>query len=288
VLETAKQYDYGLIKVNKYGLIDLSDLRVKLTPDIQLISVALANHELGTIQPISDIAHIIKAERLARQQAGDNTPIYLHCDASQGFGLMDVNVARLGVDMLTLNAGKIYGPKQVGLLYVAKHVKLKPLIVGGGQELGLRAGTENVAGVVGFAQAIKDAKKHISTEKKRLEGLKMALKRKLQADISFVKFLGNDKKQLASFVPILLPGLDAERLVFMLEDQGVLVATGSACAASKGTKSHVLDAIGVSDEDARGSLRLTLGKLNTTENVETAARIIVNTVKAEQKRLGQL
>jgi cysteine desulfurase len=288
VLEAAKRHEPDFIKVNQHGLIDLNDLAAKLTPDTALISVALANHELGTIQPISDIAQIVKTERLNRLQQGNNTPLYLHCDASQGFGLIDVNVARLGVDMLTLNSAKIYGPKQVGALYASRQVKLSPLIVGGGQQQGLRSGTENVAGVIGFAQAVKDTKKHVSSEKKRLQALKTALKRKLQADITPIEFLGNDKKQLASFVPILLPGIDAERLIFMLEAQGVLVATGSACAASKGTKSPVLDVIGVSDDDARGSLRLTLGKLNTPANIDKAAGIIAAAVKSERERVGKL
>jgi len=287
VLEAAKRCgNYDTVAVNGRGLVDLDDLKAKLTDSIVLISVQLVNNELGTIQPISDIAHLVKNERANRLKAGNTTPLYLHCDASQGFGLLDVNVARLGVDMLTLNSGKVYGPKQVGALYVGRQVKLDPLIVGGGQEQGMRAGTQNVAGVVGFAKAVKDAKKHVLGEQKRLGELKTALKHDLAANISFVEFLGDPKKQLNSFVPITLPGLDAERLIFILEESGVLVATGSACAASKGTKSHVLKAIGLTDKQIDGSLRLTMGKLNTPANTKKAAELIIQAVNTECERLG--
>ena len=275
------------INVNQHGVIDLSDLQTKLTPQTGLVSVALVNNELGSIQPISDAAAIIKAERLRRLGAGEKTPIYLHCDASQGFGLLDINVARLGVDMLTLNAAKIYGPKQVGLLWIRPGVKLNPVVAGGGQEMGLRSGTENVAGAVGFAAAVRDAKKHMKSEVKRLAELKSLLKDRL-GQIEGIEFLGSDKKQLVSFLPVTVPGIDAERLIFALESDGVLIATGAACAANKGTKSHVLDAIGLSDEQAMGSLRITLGRLNDEAGVKRAADLIKAAINKERQRLSGL
>jgi cysteine desulfurase len=277
-----------LTKVDKYGIVDLNDLHSKIDGATRMVSVALVNNELGTIQPISDVAALVKTERLQRLQAGNSTPIYLHCDASQGFGLIDVNVARLGVDLLTLNAGKIYGPKQVGLLWVKPGVKLQPVVVGGGQELGLRSGTENVAGVVGFAAAAIDAKKHLKSEFKRLAALKETMKTKLMAEVDGLKVLGNSKKQLVSFLPITVPVVDAERLIFMLEQSGVLLSTGAACAANKGAKSHVLSAIGLTDEEASGSLRISLGRLNSEADVARAAKLITAAVATERKRLKVL
>jgi cysteine desulfurase len=272
------------IKVNKYGLLDLEDLKKKITPKTNFVSIALVNGELGTIQPMSEIAMIIKQERRRRFEAGDKTPIYLHSDASQGLGLLDVNIARLGIDLLTLNSAKIYGPKGVGALWFSHAVKLQPVVVGGGQELGLRSGTENVPGVIGFAAAITEAKKHIAPERKRLEALKDMLAKELNK-IPDIIFLGNKKYQLASFLPISLPGFDAERLIFKLEQKGVLASTGAACAASKGEKSHVLKAIGLSDAEIAGSLRLTFGKLNDKQNIQKAAKIIIEAVREEGERL---
>ncbi|MDR0591177.1 MAG: cysteine desulfurase [Candidatus Nomurabacteria bacterium] len=287
VLAAARAYaNCETFAVSKYGLVDLGDLESKIAPDVMLVSVALVSGELGTIQPISDIARLVEAERLRRLQGGEKLPIYLHCDASQGFGLLDVNVARLGVDMLTLNAAKIYGPKQVGLLWVKPGVRLRPVVTGGGQEMGLRSGTENVAGAVGFTAAVSEAKRSMKSEVKRLGKLKKTLKDKLSA-IDDIEFLGSDRKQLVSFLPVVIPGIDAERLIFMLEQDGVLLSTGAACAANKGEKSHVLAAIGLDDTEAQGSLRISLGKLNDTENVAQAAELIVAAVQKERARLNE-
>ena len=254
VVENAKRVgNYKEIAVDKNGRILLDDLRGKLTPATRFISVCLASGELGTIQPISDISRIVAEERARRALAGEKTPLYFHCDASQGLGLLEVKVNRLGVDLLTLNAAKVYGPKGIGALYVARNVKLNPLTVGGGQEMGLRSGTENVPATAGFARAITDAEKHINSERKRLIALKDLL-RKLLADLPEIKFLGLSKAQLPNFLPISLPGLDAERLIFALEDRGVYLSTGAACAASKGVKSPTLRAIGLTDEEMQAIL----------------------------------
>lgn len=286
VMEAARRAGrFQTIRVDKHGLIDLDDLKQKIADDTRIVSVALVNGELGTIQPMAEIAQIVKTERMRRLKEGNKMPIWLHSDASQGLGLMDVNVARLGVDMLTLNAGKVYGPKQVGLLWVGSEVRLEPVTVGGGQEMGLRSGTENVAGTIGFAEAVKEAKMHTLGERKRLEGVRRALRAKLEAGIEDVKFLGSEKKQLVGYLPVTIAGVDAERLVYKLEGKGVLVATGAACAASKGKKSHVLEAIELSDEEIAGSLRITLGKLNNEENVERAGDLIVEAVREERERV---
>ena len=183
-----------------------------------------------------------------------------------------------------LSAAKVYGPKQVGLLWIRPGVKLQPNIVGGGQEAGLRSGTENVAGVVGFAMALELAAKRRSGEVKRLRGLRDVLAKKLLAAFPGMIISSDQKKSLVNFLNISFPGVDAERLVFLLEARGVLVATGSACAANSGTRSHVLAAIGLSDAAIDGSLRLTLGRLNDEAQGMRTVDEIITAVRTEQER----
>lgn len=281
VRKVAERYGGEPIKVDKNGLIDLKDLKNKITDETMLISVALANNELGTIQPLSEIAAIIRGVRFDRLSRGVKTPIYLHSDASQALNLLNVNVARLGVDLLTLNAAKVYGPKGVGALYLSHEVKLKPLNFGGGQEQGLRSGTENVPGVIGFAKAVEEASKHLNGNRKKYADFKKILLDELQG-----YELVNKKHSLDSFLVLCYNGIDAERLVFLLEAKEVYVSTGAACAASKGQKSHVLTAIGLSDSEINGSLRLTLGETNTEEQIHEAAKLINEAVETERGRRG--
>lgn len=285
VLAAAKRYEYTIVTSDEKGVVSPDSIRLAIRPDTRLVSIALANNELGTVQPLRDIATVIHAERERRRQVGDTTPIYLHTDASQGAGQIDIHVSRLGVDLLTLNAGKVYGPKQVGLLWASSHVALNAQIVGGGQERGLRSGTENVAGVVGFAKAMELADAHRKYESERLRALRDSLQQKLLAAFSAAVVSGSQKRRLPGHLHISFPGLDAERLVFALEMRGVMVATGSACAANKGTRSHVLTAINLSPEVADGSLRLTLGHLSTDENIAKAAAIIIEEITREQQRM---
>lgn len=287
VLAAAKLFDHTIVAADSRGLVTADAVKAAIRPDTRLVSIALANNEVGTIQPLRDIAEVVKKERDSRLVNGDHTPIYLHSDASQGVGQLDVNVARLGVDMLTLNAAKVYGPKQVGLLWTAPSVVLKPYIVGGGQERGIRSGTENVAGAIGFAKAMELANEHRGFESKRLMKLRDSMQTKLVEAFPKAELSGHQKHRLAGHLHISFPGLDAERVLFALENRGVLVATGSACAANKGTRSHVLTAIGLAPEVADGSLRLTLGHLSTEENCQQAAEIIIEEVSKEYARVGR-
>lgn len=287
VRENAKIFQNMEIAVDKSGLINLQDLKQKLSSDVELVSVSLANNELGTIQPLAEIAELIRKERETRLLAGNTTPLYLHSDASQAMSLIDINVARLGVDMLTINSAKVYGPKGVGALYLAHGVKLQPVARGGGQERGLRSGTENVPGLVGFAIAAQVAKEHINGNRKKYTEFVNILKKELETAKVAPIFLGNKKHQLANFLSVSFPGVDAERLIYKLEEKEVYVSTGAACAASKGEKSHVLSAIGLSDAEIAGSLRLSLGALNTADNVKLAGRLIAQAVNEEYERLSQ-
>ncbi len=281
VRQVAQSLGGEAIKVLPSGLIDLKDLKAKLTDEVQMVSVSLVNNELGTIQPMAEIAEIIRAVKLDRMKRGVKTQLLLHSDASQALNLLDISVARLGVDLLTLNSAKIYGPKGVGALYVSHDAKLSPLVVGGGQENGLRSGTENVPGVIGFAVAITEAKKHIKSNRKKYRELKQILLTELKG-----YELINKKHAVDNFIVLCYDGLDAERLVFLLEEKGVYVATGAACAASKGVRSHVLASIGLSNSKIAGSLRLSLGELNDAKQMHEAAKAINEVVGLEYKRIG--
>ena len=280
VRRVAEQYGGQPIKVLPNGLIDLNDLRAKITDETELISVALVNNELGTIQPLAEIAGIIRDVKLDRLKRGIKTQLLLHSDASQALNLIDFNVARLGVDLLTLNAAKIYGPKGVGALYVSHNAKLHPLTLGGGQENGLRSGTENVPAVIGFAKAVELAKEHLNGNRKKYASWRKELLTELQGYV-----LINKKHALDNFVVICYNGIDAERLVFLLEEKEIYVATGAACAASKGVRSHVLKAIGLTDEQIAGSLRITLGETNDESQIHEAAKIINEVIKNEYQRI---
>lgn len=281
VLACAGMREHTEVAVDASGIVKASDIVAAIREDTQLISVARANNELGTLQPIREITSAVKNLRKERLISGNTTPLYVHCDASQGVGLIDVNVSSLGVDMLTLNAAKMYGPKQVGLLWTAKEVALHPFIVGGGQERSIRCGTENVAGTIGFAKAFELAASQRADEVQRLKKLRDKMQSELRHLFPEAVFLGSQKKRLPNYLHVSFPGIDAERLIFQLEAEGVLVASGSACAANKETRSHVLEAIGVSEEIADGSLRITLGHLSTEENIEQAIGILKQTVKED-------
>lgn len=286
VLAAAKRHDHTLVAPTEKGIVTPEAVNQAITDKTSIVSIQLANNEIGTIQPIRDIATVVEAERTRRLNAGNHDPIAFHCDASQGFGQIDVNVARLGVDMLTLNSGKMYGPKQVGLLWVRPGVTLQPLIVGGGQERGLRSGTENVAGVIGFAAAAELAHAHHKSESGRLGELRDAMQTALTSAFPELVVSGHSKKRLPGSLHISFPGLDAERLVFALEARGVLLATGSACAANKGTRSHVLVAIGLSEDVADGSLRITLGRLSNAESTKRATEILIEEIRRERDRIA--
>jgi cysteine desulfurase len=284
VLAAAALHEYTLVPVSSKGMVDPAVVANAIRPDTQLVSIALANNEIGTIQPLREIAEVVHKERQRRFEAGDETPLYFHTDASQGVGQIDVNVARLGVDAMTINAGKIYGPKQVAFLWAQHTVRLQPLVVGGGQERGLRSGTENVAGVVGFATALQLGVDHKNSEAKRLARLRDTLQSELLKAFPDAVVSGHPKKRLPGHLHVSFAGIDAERLVFALETRGVMVATGSACAANKGTRSHVLTAIGLEPLVADGSLRLTLGRLTNEQTISRAVAILIEVITNEMNR----
>ena len=288
VLAAAEAKDHALIPVHRDGRVDMETLEKLLTPEVGLISISLANGEIGTIQPIRDIAKLVAERRQSRLAAGGKMPLWLHTDASQAVNALAINVASLHVDMLTLSAAKIYGPKQVGLLWAEDGIAIKPLLQGGGQEGGVRSGTENVAGAVGFACALEEATAHRAQEAKREQKLRDRLQKELLERFPWAEVEGPKKAKLRlpGLLHISFPGLEARRLVILLEDRGVSVGTGSACAASRMRESHVLEAIGAAPAVADGSLRITLGAPVTEEDIEEAAARIGNAVEEEARRRG--
>lgn len=287
VLETARARGGHILPVDVGGRINLDELRRVLTDDVVIVSVGYANSETGMVQNIRQIAEVVRAVRAEREQRGVGTPLYLHTDASQAAGLFDLNVSRLGVDLMTLNAGKCYGPKQVGLLYIRAGVQLKPLIRGGGQEMGLRSGTENVTGIIGFAKALELAEKLRGSEVKRLSGLRNMLKQYLVEHLPDVKINESSKANSPAILNMSVAGVDGERVVFALDERGVQAATGSACAANKGLRSHVLTALGLDDASVDGSLRISMGRFTTADDIEAAGKVIVDVIN-EQRRFGGL
>ena len=283
VLNAAKAVNGKILPVDKFGRIDIKMLEKGITDDTVFVSIGYANNEIGTVQPIKEIAEIIAKVRENRAERNIKTPIYFHTDASQAPGMLDINVARLGVDMMTLNAGKCYGPKQVGCLYVRAGVELSPLIYGGGQESGLRSGTENVAGTVGFATALEIAEKKRKTEVKRLEVLRSDLDKFIISFIPGAVVNGHKKYRLPNIINFSVPGLDAERAVFALDQKDIQVATGSACSANKGNRSHVLKAIGLSDEMADGSIRISFGRGTAKTQIEKLKPVLVEVIENEKK-----
>lgn len=287
VLESAKHVEHSIIQPDARGTVSAEDVAAAIREDTKLVSIALANNEIGTIQPLAKIAQVVIAERQRRRNNGVTTPIWLHTDASQGVGQIDISPGRLGVDMMTINAAKCYGPKQMGLLWRDPKIDLRPLIYGGGQEGALRSGTENVAGIMGFEAALTIAEARRKSESARLAEMRSEMQRLIEDALPDVIVSGHPKRRLPGHLHVAFEGLDAERLIFMLEADGVYVATGSACAANSGTRSHVLEAIGMTPAQADGSLRISLGLHTTQEDMRAASEIIINAVKLEKQRIGK-
>ncbi len=272
VLEAARRYDVRVVPVDKRGIVDLAALDKLIDDDTALVSIMYANNEIGTIQPIRDISQIIQRKRSERSKGG--LPLLFHTDAAQASNYLDLHVARLGVDMMTLNGGKIYGPKQSGCLFVKAGVILQPIVDGGGQEMGLRSGTENVAAAVGFAEALELAVTIRHDEVERLQGLQRRLIDGTLRAYPSARLNGTRNKRLPNNVHVTFPGIDNERLLIQLDELGIMAAAGSACSASDDEPSHVLGALGLSDEQARSSVRMTLGRTTTEQDVDYVMTVL--------------
>ena len=245
------------LDVDQYGKIDIEQLKDLVTERTGLVSVMMANNEIGTIQDIRTIAELVR-ERGA----------LFHTDAVQAVGKIPVNVEELNVDYLTLSGHKIYGPKGIAALYVRKGVRFCPLIRGGHQERGRRAGTENTLGIVGLGKAIEVRSQEMEAEEKRLLALKAALKRGIEENIPDVQFVGHPTDCLPGTLNVSFDGAEGEAIMLYLDLEGIAVSTGSACASGSLDPSHVILATGLPAECAHGSIRISLGRENTMEEVE--------------------
>ncbi|HET6924570.1 MAG TPA: cysteine desulfurase family protein [Candidatus Saccharimonadales bacterium] len=259
VLAPAAVWPHKLAEVGPDGVVTVEAVERLIDDQTVLVSVMYANNEIGTIQPLHRIARMLEAKRKERRASGNELPLLLHSDACQAALYLDLHAVRLGVDLLTINASKMYGPKQIGALYVKAGIVLEPVLYGGGQERGLRSGTENVAGIIGLAAALELAQTDRRQESDRLSNLQRLFVAELEQAVPRVVINGSRKHRLPNNIHLTIPAADNERLMMALDEAGIMVAVGSACSASSGEPSHVLRAIGMTDEDARASLRLTMG-----------------------------
>lgn len=267
VLRPVERYKHTAVNTDEHGIVAPAHVQQAITESTVLVSVMYANNEIGSVQPIKRIADVVQAVRDERRKNGNDLPLYFHTDACQAAEYLDLHAKRLGVDLLTLNGGKIYGPKQSGVLYVRGGIELMPLIDGGGQESGIRSGTENVAACVGLATALEIAQANRKEEAHRLQALQQQFFKAVAKELPQIIINGSQKLRLPNNLHLTLPGYDNERLLVQLDEAGIQAAAGSACSASSDEPSHVLSALGLSDEVCRASLRFTMGRGTTAEQV---------------------
>jgi cysteine desulfurase len=264
----ARGFEITYLPVDKYGLVDPQDVEKAITARTILVSVMHANNEIGTIEPIKEIGERVKKQEARVKKQGSGS-IYFHTDAVQTVGHIPVNVDALGVDLLAMSAHKLYGPKGVGALYIRRGSKLARFLHGGAQENKRRASTENVAGIVGFGVAAELAGEEMgSGGNGKLIPLRDRLTRKILATIPDTQLNGHPTQRLPNNVNVCIKYVEGESMLLNLDLQGIAVSTGSACTSGSLEPSHVLLAIGVSPESAHGSLRFSLGKDTTEEEID--------------------
>jgi len=277
-------FDVTYLDPDEHGFISPKQVKEGLREDTILVSIMYANNEIGTIEPIADIGREILKWR--KKTAGKFP--FFHSDACQAAGVLDMDVEKLHVDLMTLNGSKMYGPKGVGVLYKRRNVSIEPIIYGGGQEMRLRSGTENVPGIIGLAKAFELAQEHKEKENNRLIELRNYFWERLQKEISKVRLngaeLGDETKRLPNNLNVSILDIEGEALLLYLDEYGIVCSTGSACTSSSLDPSHVLLAIGLPYEYAHGSLRFTLGKRTTKDDVD----YVMTYLPAIVKRLRQI
>jgi len=278
VLQKRGEIELTLVKADKDGVLLAKNIAEEIKNNTILVSVMYANNEIGTIEPISDLGKLIIKNR---KQTGLTYPL-LHTDACQAAGYLDLNVEKLHVDLMTLNGGKIYGPKGVGALYIRRGVRLLAQVIGGGQERGLRSGTQNVPGIVGFAKALDLVQAKREKESARLEKLRDRLIEGL-LKIPKSRLNGHAIKRLPNNVNISFMDIEGEAAMLYLDAKGVYCSTGSACASTSLDPSHVILALGMSYEAAHGSLRFTLGKSTTKADIDYVIKVLPPIVEQLRK-----
>jgi cysteine desulfurase len=261
-------FEVTFLPVDSYGLVEPRDVKKAITGRTVLVSIMHANNEIGTVQPIAEIG------KIARERG-----VHFHTDAVQTFGHMPFSVDDLNVDLLSLSAHKLYGPKGVGALYIRQGTRLEPHMHGGEQEGKRRASTHNVPGIVGLAKAVELAEKAMAEEDTRITGLRDRLIRSIFDRIDRVRLNGHPEKRLANNVNISIEYCEGEAMILSLDLMGIACSTGSACSSTSVEPSHVLRAIGLSVEETRGSLRFSLGRYTEESQIDQVLEVLPKIVK---------
>ena len=264
----AEGFQITYLPVDRHGLVNPEDVEKEISSDTCLISIMFANNEVGTIQPIKEIGEIANEKKVT-----------FHTDAVQAVGKMPIDVKELRVDLLSMSSHKINGPKGVGALYIRKGVKIDPLILGGGQENGLRSGTENVASIVGFGKACQLAKDNMSQNQEQIRKLGRKLVFEILKEIPHTTLNGHPEKRIPNNIHFTFLGVNGEDLIIKLDENGIAASTGSACSVRVQKASHVLKAMGFSHEQISGSLRLTIGVSNTEQEIDETVQVLKKVVQ---------
>ena len=279
ILEPCKKLEEKGVKitylpVDEHGIIDSNDVTNSIAENTVLVSIMFANNEVGTIQPIKEISEICKKYQIP-----------LHTDAVQAVGKVPINVKELGVDALSISSHKINGPKGIGALFIKKGLKIVPYITGGGQENGLRSGTENVASIVGFGKACEIAKERFNENISHFQTLHSSMLSRIVKEIPHVKLNGHSEKRIFNNIHFTFLGVNGEDLIIKLDEHGIAASTGSACSVHTQKASHVLKAMDFNHEQITGSLRMSFGYMNTLDEVEQTVEVL-KMVVAELRRVS--
>ena len=279
ILEPCKKLEEKGVKitylpVDEHGIIDSNDVTNSIAENTVLVSIMFANNEVGTIQPIKEISEICKKYQIP-----------LHTDAVQAVGKVPINVKELGVDALSISSHKINGPKGIGALFIKKGLKIVPYITGGGQENGLRSGTENVASIVGFGKACEIAKERFNENISHFQTLHSSMLSRIVKEIPHVKLNGHPEKRIFNNIHFTFLGVNGEDLIIKLDEHGIAASTGSACSVHTQKASHVLKAMDFNHEQITGSLRMSFGYMNTLDEVEQTVEVL-KMVVAELRRVS--
>ena len=277
-LEKTKKAEVTYVEVEANGIINPQKIKKALRPNTVLVSVMYANNEIGTVQLIAEIGKVIRHFNKINQKK-----IYFHTDAVQAINYLPINVLKLGVDLMSLNAAKIYGPKGVGVLYVKKNTPLRQIMFGGGQERGLRPGTENVAGAVGLARALQQAEQIKENEVKRLTQLRDYFIKKL-TDLNFRLIINGDlKERLPNNINITIPKIPSDLLIIELSARGIMTSAKSACKSGDSKASHVIRAINPKAVEEDGSLRFSLGRKTSKQDIDYTLESLIKVLTKLKK-----
>jgi len=265
---TQNGFDVDYLPVNQFGMVECSDLQNHISEKTSLVSIMFGNNEVGTIQPIVEIAKICNEHKIP-----------FHTDAIQAVGKIPIDVKELDIDLLSISSHKLYGPKGIGALYIKNGIDIDPVILGGGQERGLRSGTENVASIVGFGKACEISQNNLNENISKMKKLRDILVEKVLDEIPEVIFNGHPQSRLPNNAHFTFFGVNGEDLIIKLDEYGIAASTGSACSVNTQKASHVLQAMGFSHEQITGSLRLTIGIFNDQKEIEQTVDVLKKVVE---------